>query len=343
MIWKYLYGQTSRDHGSLGYFKSLLNRAPVKKDPKKAVDPCLDFLLTTVKGHLLGAACDYLGVPTLDSPIQLPPGIHKRSTTQQYTYLESVAKHVVENFTLVGSAFTGETVRETGDGVHNYARVLCHYGSLVMEFLDGWREGDGERVYRCWKLFLPHFLAANRRKYALEALRLQMQVQAVTSPHLAHHILWDRFVNTRGGIGRNIPCDLHNEHVNKLVKQIITNMGANLTDEALQRAARSVSTLESLCERFDRSSRVPVITHSHSTRTDAQDVGKVVHAVLSKQLLSIVQGRKHSSYPKISSNPLKNWDLSKARQWIEGKKIEFRKYRGLLHDEEESSESETDD
>lgn len=107
---------------------------------------------------------------------------------------------------------------------------------------------------------------SQRRKYALEALRLQMQVQAVVSPHLAHHILWDHFINTRGGAGRNIPCDLHNEHVNKLINHIITNMGGNTTEEALSRAARSITTLELLCNKVDRSSGVPVGTHSHSTR-----------------------------------------------------------------------------
>ena len=80
---------------------------------------------------------------------------------------------------------------------------------------------------------------ATCHKYVLEALRLQAQVKALLSPHLAHHIVWDHYINTRGGIGRNIPYDLHNEHVNKLIKHIIANMGANLTEEALTRAARS--------------------------------------------------------------------------------------------------------
>ena len=42
------------------------------------------------------------------------------------------------------------------------------------------------------------------------------------------------------GLGRNIPCDLHNEHVNKLLN---VNMGPNLTDKALHRSAKSVSIL----------------------------------------------------------------------------------------------------
>ena len=44
-----------------------------------------------------------------------------------------------------------------GDHVYNYARVLCHFGTLVLQFTDAWSKGDGECIYRCWWLFLPHF------------------------------------------------------------------------------------------------------------------------------------------------------------------------------------------
>ena len=99
--------------------------------------------------------------------------------------------------------------------------------------------------------FSSHYQAARRMKYSLEALRLQFQVNAVLSPNLAHQVKWHRFVNTHGGLGRNVPCDLHNEHVNRLIKSMIANMGSNLTEEALQRAVRSVSTLDTLCQNFD--------------------------------------------------------------------------------------------
>ena len=61
---------------------------------------------------------------------------------------------MVDRLTLVDSAFLvpGETV-DSGDTRYNYARVLCHYGSLIMEFRDAWAEGDGERELRCWRLF----------------------------------------------------------------------------------------------------------------------------------------------------------------------------------------------
>ena len=46
------------------------------------------------------------------------------------------------------------------DQIYNYARVLCHYGAHIFEFRDAVAEGDGERVYRCWQVMLPHFLAS---------------------------------------------------------------------------------------------------------------------------------------------------------------------------------------
>ena len=49
IIWKCFFGNTSRHHGTLGYFKSLLNCTPVKNDPKKDVNATVDFFLTVLK------------------------------------------------------------------------------------------------------------------------------------------------------------------------------------------------------------------------------------------------------------------------------------------------------
>ena len=85
---------------------------------------------------------------------------------------------MVEECTLID---TTNDVAETDDQVYNYARVLCHYGALVLEFRDACAEGDGQRVFRCWQLMLPHFKAAGRTKYSLEALRFQFQVDESTA------------------------------------------------------------------------------------------------------------------------------------------------------------------
>ena len=146
----------------------------------------------------------------------------KQSTKDQRAYLFNISTEVAKQCSIISEAFMkpGQKITDTQDGVYNYARILCHYASLVIEFCDAWKEGDGMRVMCCWRMFLLHFHASKRYKYALEALRIQFQLK-ILPPHLVHNLTWGRFINTHGGDGHNIPCDLHNEHANKLFKHAI--------------------------------------------------------------------------------------------------------------------------
>ena len=98
----------------------------------------------------------------------------------------------------------------------------------------------------CWKFVLPYFTVAGCIKYSLEALKCRSTLVITCSPSLTHQVLWNGFVNVKGG-ANNIPCDLYNEHINELLEYIIGNMGSNLTESSLQRAARSVSVLQCQC------------------------------------------------------------------------------------------------
>lgn len=316
----------------------------MSSEPKKAVDATIEFLEAVVKGHWVGCACDILGIASLDGAIPLPHG----TPSEKLAFVRGIAQKVADKLTLVESAYLENDQNEnTDDKVYNYTRVLCHYGALVAEIRDAWAEGDGERIVRCWRLFMPHFKAAGCTKYALEALRLQIQLETL-SPNLAHQVKWHRFVNTRGGLGMNIPCDLYNEHVNKLVKTIIQNMGSNLTEKALQRAVRCVTPLNAICKQFDTESQVPHTTSAHSTKSDAQDIEKVASLVLRLKLAAQQSGpRNHKSFPTMNINPLDKWDKKTTRTWIEGKKREYGKYKGRFRhrdtdtcDTEEELESE---
>ena len=333
---------SASDHGTLWYFKSLLRCTTVTSDVKKAVDANVEFLMTVFKGHILAKACKILEISTLDDSIPLPLTLthSTASKNQQFKFVKNIASKIVKKCTLIN---TCTEIDESDDKVYNYAKVLCHFGAIITEMRDAWAEGDGDCTYRCWHLMLPHFKSSGRTKYSLESLRLQFQVKSCMCSQQAHQVVWDRFVNVKGGAGRNIPCDLYNEHIAKLIKTIVTNMGPNLTEKSLQRAAQSVSTLDLVCKQFDSESNMPVITSRHSTKTDLIDIQKVVSAVLSNNLLSKITGRKHNMYKTMRLNPLWNWNREETIEWIEKKK-EFQKYRGIdaadVPNEEEETENE---
>lgn len=133
---------------------------------------CQDALLTVFKGHILAAACTELGIEGPNDDIN---GVEINQTL-----LKDVTLKVAKRLAVISEAFLNESVPDTGEGVHNYARVLCHFAALVYLFIDAWK-GDGERVIRCWKMFMVHFHAEKKTNYALEALRLQFQLFSHTS------------------------------------------------------------------------------------------------------------------------------------------------------------------
>ncbi|KAL0985024.1 hypothetical protein UPYG_G00151990 [Umbra pygmaea] len=55
-------------------------------------------------------------------------------------------------------------------------------------------------------------------------------VNATLSPRMAHSVTWNRFGNGRVGKGRNIPPDLHLEHLNNFLKSFMNGLGANLNE-----------------------------------------------------------------------------------------------------------------
>ncbi len=291
---------------------------------------CFDALMTVFKGHLVAAACVELGIDNPDSDF----------TSNCSVSVCDVATKIVEKFTIVSEAVSGLPLPDCQDRVYNYARVLCHTASLAMEFTDAWSEGDGPRVLRCWKVLLLHFYAGRRTKYALEALRLQIQL-ATLSPDLVHQLTWDRFVSSHGGKGRNIPCDLHNEHVNKLFKEIIKNMGANFTEVASTRVARAVTTIEQVVELFDTETGIHPQTSTHSRKSDDEDVKKVVKALVEQKILTVQSTpRSHTAFSNMTANPLQSLNRHKLEEWIAVKLKLFAKKCVRHHesDDEESSD-----
>ncbi len=254
--------------------------------------------------------------------------------------MSDVAVKVVESFTIVSEAVLGLPLPDCQDRVHNYARVLCHAASLAMEFTDAWSEGDGPRVLRCWKVLLLHFFAGRRTKYALEALRIQIQL-ATLSPDLVHQLTWGRFVSSHGGKGRNIPCDLHNEHVNKLFKDIIRNMGANFTEVASTRVARAVTTLGHVVKIFDTHTGINPRSSAHSRKSDDEDVKKVVKALMEQKILTVQSTpRSHTAFSNMTANPLQSLNRHKLEEWIRLKLKHFsNKLAAVRHHESDDEEA----
>ncbi len=336
---------SSKDHGTFGYFCSLLGRFPKAKDPKKDMNACMDVLITVLKGHYVAYACMLLEI---SKPNEIPKGmVLPKGKSAKFSFIVKIASQVADKFSIIEDAILGGQIPQTNDAVFDYARVFCHFGSLALEFTNSWEEGDGGRTTRCWGPFMLHFRASTCTKYAWEALRLRFQL-VMLPPALSHHLKWERFVNTHGGPGRNIPCDLFNEHMNKLFKEILASMGANLTERSIQRAARSVSTLSRVRAVFDKETNLPVPLVAHATADDEGEVSKVVDVLIKNKNLIITRGRTLSQFKDFDRDPLNGLDWKRLPKWIEEKKKQILQHKyavgegNLSSSNAEESESESD-
>lgn len=113
---------------------------------------------------------------------------------------------------------------------------------LLFEFKDAIREGDGDKILRCWKVLLMHYRSANHTNYASEAFHFIAQVRVTASPRVAAQLLWSRVVNAKGKEGHNITVDMHMEHLNHTVKEYIyiAEVGANVSQNTIIQCGQSL-------------------------------------------------------------------------------------------------------
>jgi len=107
-----------------------------------------------------------------------------------------------------------------------------------------------------------------------------MQHDFLLPDHQALELIWSRFINTHGKPGKNIPNDLHCEHLNRLCKTSIKGIGANKTEKCITRVAKALGTLDPVLKQFD------VNNGHHSIARSDKDTNMVIGELQSKSIFS---------------------------------------------------------
>ena len=183
-----------------------------------------DFMLLPVHTHVVAAA------RTLQSK---NPSI--------YTCAKTLTDTIVTNFAHLPNT-SDQATSDSNDGVHSYAVEVLSLGLLWHGFHDAIKEADGDRILRYWKFLLVIFKSTRNRNYAKEAVhRLHhYYYYYIHSDRQKKQLIWSRCINTQGRQGANIACDLHMEHLNRRLKNVLRGMSSNITPARVQRAGQSI-------------------------------------------------------------------------------------------------------
>lgn len=213
------------------------------------------------------------------------------------------------------------TSKKETDDMYNYQKALLDYGMLILNFWDAISEGDGDRVFRCWKFFLMYLKhQGSSTKYSLEALYLMFQVYALLSPLSAHELIWNRFIKNKAGPGGNIPMDLQLEFYNKSVKQALKNLGPNASKKSMDRICHSIGFTNSLMRNFDDNLNVFKRSGKHVKKSIKGDLGKIVKELVDNDALEYTPGRRYRYYSGIQTSILSGFSMPSLYSWINSHK-----------------------
>ena len=240
------------------------------------------------------------------------------SDEERSSALMGVAAQVVDKHVNLSTQFSTSESTEcnAGDTVYAYACVALRLGLLYMMFKDAIKEGDGNRVLLVWKFLFLIFKASKRRNYAIEAFTLLAQYYLILPPRLAEQLKWSRFVNVHGLPGHNISCDLHMEHLNRLAKTAVDGLGANKTEKAIFRVGKTVGSLFRTTENFDKQNNVTPPSGSHSEKSNAKDLNKIISIQHQQQVFQQKDGRKHKSFTKLKNNLIRSIKEDELKDWM---------------------------
>ena len=95
---------------------------------------------------------------------------------------------------------------------------------------------------------------------------------------------------------RNIPADLHMEHLNRIAKDAIKSLGANKTKRAIERVGKSVGMLSPLLHQFDQEHGLKPISGAHHRANLQKDLGIIVAELMKVDIFSIQADRKYPTF-----------------------------------------------
>ena len=219
---------------------------------------------------------------------------------------------------------------EQEDFINNYSRALLTFNLLLRNVNDCIREGDGARLMECYKFALLYFRCYGHTKYAYTLIKLFYKIKF--QPETAFRVIWNRFINIHGKKGKNISRDLHLEHLNNFLKELLRSLRSNLNEANAKRIANSVKNLKLIVSNLEESYKIKSKSHSSKQHKSVSDIKKLSAELIKAEVFESKPGRQYESFQNFDKDLLSSLDLTSTLNWMKEKRNEFKN----LFNEEES-------
>ena len=232
---------------------------------------------------------------------------------------------------------------ENTDSLFNYSSNLCHWALHLMQLDDTAKEGDTDRVILNCKYNLGFFFSHSKlSKYFIENIDYILKTQFILSPRMRLRVLDTTFVNVKGGVGNNVEADLVQEHSVRNRKDLIRNLGANKTAQAILRVTNAADAVATICHQVDNTLNLRTTGARHTKRTSLEDCTKIKRVLRVQRPFQKDQaGRQCNGFNTIGESPFDKIDKEQMRTFL--KRNILRLGRGQAVETEQDDEEDGDD
>ena len=116
-------------------------------------------------------------------------------------------------------------------------------------------------------------------------------------------------------MGRNISLDLHQEHLNRLLKDIVKGLGSNKTEVAIVRSSKALGTLHNMLSQFDKDDHLGSTSELRPSPSYQRELTTIIKELKKYQVFKFIEGRKSKAFPKprciLRLQPKKN-----IKKWV---------------------------
>ncbi len=297
------------------------------KVPIESFDACDDFIVLVVECLIVAAAMKMLGMSEMH---EIPTTNYAPKGTDTWMEPEcergKVLNHIIDDFMKTFFSFTynssasdpQSSSSRQDDRIYLYAKQALSFGLFYLEFRDAIKEGDGDRVLRCYRYMLPIFQNSGRKNYANETLNFLLNYDYILSKRQAMEFIWTRFINVHGCPGKNIPNDLHCEHQIRICKSAVKSLGANKTPQCIQRVAEALGTISAVMDTFDADNKISDSGSSaHNVPNSRADMNIILKELQEMSIFTEITGRYYPSFPN-PRNILHAKPSAVIIDWIQG-------------------------
>ncbi|KAJ7756790.1 hypothetical protein DFH07DRAFT_742456 [Mycena maculata] len=119
----------------------------------------------------------------------------------------------------------------TGDRVLRNSQIFMQDFGWWIEFARAVPEGDIGRVWEIMKIWIFKFAGSSHQNYMAYLLEVYCMLRYEASNDLRNAILNNWLLNIKGELGKWIPADLHQEHYNKWLEDMIQKHGGEFDNK----------------------------------------------------------------------------------------------------------------